>query len=58
MIMLKLSILIAIVFAVSFIIVRDAFRDYNWKKYTMKHREYNEQEREDLKKEENSKYRF
>ncbi len=58
MIMLKLSILIAIVFAVSFIIVRDAFRDYNWKKYTTEDKEYDEQEKEDLKKEENSKYRF
>lgn len=56
--MLKLSILIAIVFAVSFIIVRDAFRDYNWKKYTTEDKEYDEQEKEDLKKEENSKYRF
>ena len=56
--MLKLSILIAIVFAVVFTIARDAFRDYNWKEYTMTDREYNELERKDQEKEEDSKNRF
>ena len=56
--MLKIAALIAIAFYGVYIVVQKAFQEYNWEEYTMTDRECNEQDREDQKKEEDSRNRF
>jgi len=56
--MLKIAALIAIAFYGVYIIVQKAFQEYDWGEYTMTDREYNELERKDQEKEEDSKNRF